>query len=58
MATTTKQDKQFIDQMISTTLLEDAIGWIGDNMSPEQVFSNKQLENWAESMGYKQVEER
>lgn len=33
-------------------LLEEAIVWIGSNMSPEDVFSKKDLESWAENNRY------
>jgi len=57
MATTPKQDKQFIEELISATLLEEAIAWIADNMSPEEVFSQTQMEDWAERMGFEQGKE-
>lgn len=49
MATTTKQDHNFRDEVISRSLLEDAIAWIANNMEPEDVFSEKQLQTWAEA---------
>jgi hypothetical protein len=52
MVTTTQQDKQFIEDMISSTLLEQAIAWIKDNFSPEDIFDEKELRQWAESSGY------
>ena len=50
--TTPKQDKEFVETVISTTLLEDAIEWISRNMNPEDVFKENDLETWAESNGY------
>ena len=52
MPTTVKQDHEFIFALISSALLEEAMKWIGDHMEPEDVFSQKQLENWAEGAGY------
>ena len=51
MATTTEQDKDFISELISSTLLEEAISWIQDNMSPEEVFKESQLKDWADRAG-------
>lgn len=31
---------------------EDLIGWVQSNRDPEGVFTNEQLEMWAESNGY------
>ena len=52
MATTTKQDQNFKDEVISSKLLEDAIAWIAKNMEPEDVFSESQLKEWAASNGF------
>ena len=56
MGTTTKQDQDFITQMISDTLLENAIEWISNNLEPEDVFSVKDLEYWAKANGYEQAD--
>lgn len=45
-----------IHAAIQYTLLEQSIEWIGDNMNPEDVFSKKDLENWAEANGYEKSE--
>jgi hypothetical protein len=47
MSTSAQQDKDFLGAMICPTLLEEAIEWIGNNMSPEDVFSECQLDEWA-----------
>jgi hypothetical protein len=52
--TTTKQDQNFKDEVISRTLLEDAIEWIAKNMEPEDVFSDGQLKAWAFSNGFEE----
>lgn len=51
MATTTKQDNNFMNAVISRSLLEDAIAWIVENMEPEDVFSEGALEAWATGHG-------
>ena len=52
MSTTGSQDREFISALISSSLLEEAIQWITDNMSPEEIYSDLQLKDWAESAGY------
>ncbi len=36
MATTAKQDRNFLDEVVGSGLLENAIEWIGQNLEPEQ----------------------
>lgn len=50
--TTDRQDKEFISNVISKTLLEDAIEWIKSNMTPEDVFEASELSDWATSNGF------
>jgi hypothetical protein len=54
-----QQDKEFASEMednttitVSTSALDNAIEWIGKNLSPDDVFSDKDLSSWAESNGY------
>lgn len=47
MSTSTKQDNYFRDSLIPNSLLEDAIYWIRSNMSPTDVFPEKELLSWA-----------
>lgn len=37
---------------VSKTALEYAIDWIAKEFEPEDIFTEKQLELWAESNGY------
>jgi hypothetical protein len=56
------QDKNFAEEMaasvddtivkMSNSTLDNAIAWIQDNLDPDDVFKEKQLESWAESNGY------
>jgi len=50
MATSTKQDKDFLESVIATDLLEQSIQWITGNMEPEEVFGENRLTQWAQSM--------
>lgn len=52
-----KQKEVFINMVVAAnvdaqTLLNDAISWIAENLNPEDVFPNRELEKWAESEGY------
>ena len=57
---TSRQNSEFFeifteeinDSDIYRRLLSKAIDWIGDNLSPQDVFSNEKLSNWAEENGY------
>lgn len=54
------QDKKFAELMrdqvdevkISHAALDEAITWIADNLEPDDVFPNNQLERLAESNGF------
>ena len=57
MSTTTRQDKEFAEEMNGYTSIEPsslraAIEWIADNPSTEDVYDDKKLSDWAESNGY------
>ena len=56
--TNVQQDREFISTLISSSLLEEAITWIGYHMEPTDVFSQKQLEAWARDAGYELSEEQ
>lgn len=49
---TTKQDADFIAEVIPSALLELAIDWLAENMEPEDVFGTQRLFEWAEDNGY------
>lgn len=36
----------------TTTPLSNALYWMQQNLEPEDIFSEKQLSNWAEANGY------
>jgi hypothetical protein len=57
MATTVRQDSEFVSAVISSSLLEEAIDWIQSNMNPEDVFDDKTLSTWAEENGYEEADE-
>lgn len=44
---TYKQCEAFAETIISSSLLTDSIDWIAENLSPEEVFSIEDLEEWA-----------
>lgn len=57
---TTSQDRAFAQELdgleftvsVPTAALDYAVDWIGRNLEPEDIFSEKQLSNWAEANGY------
>lgn len=54
---TRKQENDFISEIqsfisIDTDSLQNAIDFIGSEFEPEDVFSEKQLNDWAEANGY------
>jgi hypothetical protein len=57
MMTTTRQESEFVRDVVSGTLLEDAISWIAGNMDPEDVFSDSQLRQWADENGLVESDE-
>ena len=45
--------KDNVDEVkMSTTSLDSAIEWMQSQLDPDDVFTEKQLENWVESNGY------
>jgi len=59
MRTSIKQDREFIDDVMqflrNDGLLEHAIQWIAQNLSPEDVFSDGDLQVWAQKLGGRTV---
>lgn len=53
MATTYKQDVDYINAVINKALLEEYIERIRKNMDPEDLLRMDQLESWAENNDYK-----
>lgn len=49
MATTSTQDREFIQSVVGSDLLESSIDWIVKNMNPDEVFPESDLKNWANS---------
>lgn len=58
---TSKQDQAFAETMkseievtidVNSSALDIAVDFIASNFDPQDVFSTKDLENWAESNGY------
>ena len=50
--TSARQDSNFINEMFSSTLLEQAMQFIADNFEPEDIFEEDILKQWAEDNGY------
>lgn len=52
MGINVKQNQDFSDTIMPMDLLERAIDWIRGNLSPEEVFTVNELEEWADYNGY------
>ena len=57
MTTTYAQDCEF-GKEVGGFILEEAIKYIGDNMSPGDIFDNDILHDWAEENGYELVKNK
>jgi hypothetical protein len=50
-----KNDREFKEEIadqLPADLLDTAINWITRNLSPDEVFDEKQLDDWADDNGY------
>lgn len=57
MGTSREQDNAFLQEVITPAMrkqniLEEVIDWIGNNITPDQVYTESQLKAWAEREGY------
>jgi len=52
MRTSASDDKQFISEVIPSSLLEDSIAFIKNKYSAEEIFGKEALEEWADDNGY------
>jgi hypothetical protein len=52
------QQKNFMEEALGLPSypLDSAVTWIQDNLEPEEVFTQKQLEDWAYDAGFKRFE--
>ena len=51
-----KQREAFVNCLINSALLDEAVEWIGEELDPETVFSQKKLEQWAFDNGFRKFE--
>jgi len=56
MATSAKQDNDFMKAVMPNNFLEECIDWISKNMNPEEVFDEKELEYWATRNGFREAD--
>ena len=52
MRTTVKEDREFLESVISTSLLEDAIDFIKDKYPADEVYGRDVIEDWALDNGF------
>ena len=48
----TTNEKSFIEEIVPSSFLEDAVEWISVNLHPEDVFDEGTLDEWALDNGY------
>jgi len=51
-----QQNKAFTEALLPQYPLDEAVDFIQSNLDPADVFTDKQLCDWAESNGYKKEE--
>jgi hypothetical protein len=52
MIFSSSDEQKFRDEMVSLNLLDDAVAYITTYFGPEDIFSEKALNTWAEENGY------
>ncbi len=52
MRTSVRDDENFIKELIPSSLLEDAITFITNNYSAEELYGIEVMQEWAEENGY------
>ena len=50
--TSAGQDREFLESVVGSDLLENALSWISENLEPDDIFSTVVLETWAENHGF------
>lgn len=50
-----RQVEEVFTDNIFSDFLEPIVDWITDHLAPEDVFSEDQLEEWAEENGFKRI---
>ena len=57
MSFTNRQNSDFAEAVVEGAAIDRAVEWIGKNLKPEDVFSERALEIWATQNGFKQDED-
>ena len=52
---TRRTEDDFTMSVFGGIFLDTVVGWVADNLDPEDVFSESQLEEWAEDNGYTRI---
>jgi hypothetical protein len=55
--TSSTQDRNFLEEVIGARVLEAAMDWIAKEFSPEDVFDEGKLSDWALNNGFKRISE-
>lgn len=52
---TRRTEDDFTMSVFGGIFLDTVVGWVADNLDPENVFTEKQLEEWAEYNGFTRI---
>ena len=52
---TRQTEDDFTMSVFGGIFLDTVVGWVADNLDPEDVFTEKQLEEWAEDNGFTRI---
>ena len=52
---TRQTEYDFTMSVFGGIFLDTVVGWVADNLDPEDVFSESQLENWALENGFTRI---
>ena len=52
---TLQTEDDFTMSVFGGIFLDTVVGWVADNLDPENVFSESQLENWALENGFTRI---
>ena len=52
---TRQKEDDFTMSVFGGVFLDTVVGWVADKLDPEDVFTEKQLEEWAEYNGFTRI---
>jgi len=52
-----RDNKNFVNSVLGSNVLEDAVEWIKNNLQPDEVFTEDELGTWAYENGFLKEED-